>query len=190
VEERIAVGLPEGLDVVHHGSHVEIVLKWFSWKIVAMTAFAILWDAFLVNWYVNLAPRAQDPMVFYFPLIHVAVGIGISYYVIAGWLNRTRVLVGNGRVTVRHSPMPWFGNADIEASSLKQLYTQERIRRSRNGPGYTTYEVRAVTQNGRNTKLIGGLETSEQAMSIEQEVEKRLSIRDVPVAGEMRDYWS
>jgi hypothetical protein len=128
-------------------------------------------------------------MATYFPLIHVAVGLTISYYVIAGWVNRTRVLVGSGRLTVRHSPLPWSGNTEIDASSLKQLYTQERVTHSRRGPSYSTFEVRAVTQNGRNTKLVGGLETSEQALSIEQEVEKRLGITDVPVAGEMRDYW-
>ncbi len=187
--ERIAVGLPDGLDVVHHGSHVEIVWKWFSWKIVGLTVFAIFWDGFLVNWYVNLVPRTNDPMAFYFPLVHVAVGIGITYYVVAGWCNRTRVLVGSGRLAVGHAPIPWFGNKEINASNLKQLYVQERITQSRRGGSTCTYEVRAVTQDGRNTKLVGGLETSEQASSIEQEVEKRLGITDVPVAGQMRDDW-
>ena len=186
--ERIDVGLPDGLDVVHHGSHVEIVLTWFSWKIVALTGFAIVWDAFLINWYVRVAPHA-DPMATYFPLIHVAAGIGITYYVIAGWFNRTLILVGSGKLAVRHTPMPWFGAMEIDSSSVKQLYTQERVRQSRRGAGYTTYEVRGVTQNGRNIKLLGGLSTSEHALSIEQEVERRLGITDVPVAGQMRDYW-
>jgi hypothetical protein len=186
--ERIGVGLPEGLDLVHHGSHVELVLKWFSWKIAAMTAFALFWDGFLVNWYVNVAPRAKDPMAIYFPLIHVAVGLAVTYYVIAGWFNRTHILVGQGKVAIRHSPIPWFGSTEINASNLKQLYTQERVRPARRGNGSVTYEVRAVTQEGRNTKLLGGLETSEQALSIEQEIEKRLGITDVPVAGQMHDY--
>ena len=182
--ERIEVGFPEGLDVVHHGSHVELVLKWFSWKIVAMTGFAIFWDGFLINWYVQVAPGA-DPMATYFPLIHVAVGLAITYYVIAGWCNRTHILVGQGKVAVRHSPLPWFGSMETSASNLKQLYTQERVRQSRRGGGSTTYEVRAVTQDGRNTKLVGGLDTSEQVLSIEQEIEKRQGIRDVPVHGQM-----
>ena len=188
--ERIGVGLPEGVDLVQHGSHIEIILKWFSWKVVGLTAFALFWDGFLINWYVNLAPRMKDPMAFYFPLLHVAVGLGITYYVVAGWFNRTRILVGSGRLTVRHSPLPWFGNTEIDSSTLTQLYTQERVTHSRRGPSYSRFEVRAVTQDGRNTKLVGGLETSEQALSIEQEVEKRLGLRDVPVAGQMRDYWS
>jgi hypothetical protein len=186
--ERIDVGLPASLDIVHHGSHVEIVLKWFSWKIVALTGFAIVWDAFLLNWYVRVAPH-DDPIATYFPLIHVAVGLGISYYVIAGWFNRTLILVGNGRVIVRHTPLPWLGTMEIDAFTLKQIYTQERVRHTRRGPSYSTYEVRAVTQNGRNIKLIGGLGTSEEALSIEQEIEKRLGIKNVPVAGQMHDYW-
>jgi hypothetical protein len=182
--ERIDVGLPEGLDVVDHGSHVELVLKWFSWKIAAMTGFAILWDAFLINWYTRVAPGA-DPMATYFPLIHVALGLGVTYYVIAGWCNRTRILVGQGKVAIRHSPIPWFGNIEIDSSNLKQVYTQERVGRSRRGNDHTTYEVRAVTEDGRNMKLLGGLETSEQALSIEHQIEKHLRIRDVPVIGEM-----
>jgi hypothetical protein len=182
--ERIEVGLPEGLDVVRHGSHIEIVRKWFEWKVVAITGFALLWDGFLINWYMNVAPRA-DPMATYFPLIHVAVGIGITYYVIAGWLNRTHILVGRGKVIVHHRPIPWFGNSEIDASTLKQLYAQERVIQRRRGRSTSTFEVRAVTHDGRNRSLVGSLASEEQALSIEREIEKHLGIRDIPVAGQI-----
>jgi hypothetical protein len=180
--DEIDIGLPEKLALVHHGSHIEIVLKWFGWQIVAMTGFAIMWDGFLINWYLNVAPNANR-MAVYFPLIHVAAGIGITYYVVAGWLNRTRISVGNGKVAVRHGPIPWFGNADIDASNLKQLYTKENTRRSRRS-SYSTYEVRAVTQDGRNTRVVSGLETSEQAFGIEREIEKYLGIKDTALRNE------
>ena len=43
--ERIGVGVPEGVDLVQQGSHIEIVLKWLSWKVVGLTAFALVWDS-------------------------------------------------------------------------------------------------------------------------------------------------
>lgn len=179
------VGLPEKLELFHRGSHIEIVWTWFGWQIVVMTAFAIAWDGFLVNWYLNVVPQSGNQMAMYFPLVHVAVGIGITYYVVAGWLNRTRITVGNGKVAVRHRPIPWFGNTDIDTSNLKQLYTKENIRRSRNGNRYSTYEVRAVTRDGRNARLVSGFHTSEQALGVEQEIEKYLGIKDVPLTTEI-----
>ncbi len=182
--DRIEVGLPEGLDVVNHGSHIEIVRKWFEWRIVAITGFALFWDGFLINWYMNVAPRA-DTMATYLPLVHVAVGLGVTYYAIAGWLNRTHILVGRGKVTVRHRPIPWFGNAEIDASKLKQLYAQERVIQSRRGRSTSTFEVRAVTHDGRNTTLVSSLGSEEQALSIEREIERHLGIQDIPVVGQI-----
>jgi hypothetical protein len=179
----IEIGLPEKLEVFQHGSHMEIVLKWFGWRIVVMTGFAIFWDGFLINWYTQVAPRG-DRMAMYFPLLHLAVGIGISYYVVAGWCNRTYISVGNGNVSVRHRPIPWFGNTEFDASNLRQLYAKEHVTRSRRGES-SSYAVRAVTHDGRNVKLVSGLETSEQALYIEQAIEKYLGIRDAAVVGQI-----
>lgn len=181
---EVDIGLPEKLEVVRHGSHVEIVRKWFGWQIVVMTGFAIFWDAFLINWYTQVVPRG-DRMAMYFPLVHVAVGIGITYYVVAGWCNRTHIVVGNGNVSVRHRPIPWFGNTKVDASNLRQLYAKEHVTRSRRGGESSSYEVRAVTHDGRNMKLVSGLETSEQALYIEQEIERYLGIKDAPVVGQI-----
>jgi Tfp pilus assembly PilM family ATPase len=68
-------------------------------------------------------------------------------------------------------------------ADLKQLYAKEKVSSSRNGTSIT-YEVH-VTRSGRNIKLVSGLESSEQAVYIEQEIEKYLNIKDIPVKGEL-----
>jgi hypothetical protein len=118
-----------------------------------------------------------------FPLLHVAAGVGITYTALAGWLNRTRISVDQGKVSVRHGPLPWLGNKDIEGSMLKQLYSKEKISRGRNSSS-TSYEVHAIMSNGRNVKLVSGLESSEQALYIEQEIERYFRIEDAPVRGQ------
>jgi hypothetical protein len=94
---KIEIGLPDKLEPYHRGSYIEIVRKWFGYRIIFMTVFAIFWDGFLFMWYSKVGEGA-DPMAFYFPLIHVAVGIGLTYAVVAGWLNRTYILVGQGKI--------------------------------------------------------------------------------------------
>ena len=67
---------------------------------------------------------------------------------------------------------------------MKQLYGKEKISRSRNSTS-VSYELRAVTKSGRNIKLVGGLESQEQAIFIEQKIEKYLRIEDIPIPGEI-----
>ena len=87
-------------------------------------------------------------------------------------------------LSIRHVPLPYLGNKTVEASDVKQVYSKERISRSRRG-GSVTYEVHALTHSGRNLKLLSGLPNSEQALFIEQEIERFLRIQDVPVRGEI-----
>jgi hypothetical protein len=48
----------------------------------------------------------------------------------------------------------------------------------------TTYEVYAILQDGARQKLLSGLHEIEQALYIEQEIERFLEIEDRPVRGE------
>ena len=182
MEKKIELGLPDKLELHHRGSAMEIVRKWFGWRIVLATAFAVFWDGFLFIWYSN-ADDGAEPMVAYLPLLHVAVGIGLTYCAVAGWFNRTHILVSRAKIAVRHGPLPWVGNAELEVSNLKQLYVKEKHMQY-NRTTSTTYEVHAITHNGRTIRLVRGLETSEQAFYVEQEIEKYVGIEDVSVKGE------
>jgi hypothetical protein len=67
---------------------------------------------------------------------------------------------------------------------LKQLYAKED---GYSRSGYPiSYAVHALTDEQRNIKLLAGLDTSEQALFIEQEIERVLNLRDQPVKGEIR----
>jgi hypothetical protein len=185
MDDRIEVGLPDKLEINRRGSEIEIVRTWFGSQVLFITAFAVFWDGFLFSWYSMLGEfkGGMDSMFFYFPLIHVAVGVGITYYALCGWLNRTRITVGRGKVSVRHGPLPWFGNREMDSSAIKQLYAKEMISTSRNGTT-VSYDLNALTRDGRSIKFVGGLENSDQALYIEQEIEKFLGVKDGPVKGE------
>jgi len=189
--ERMELGLPDKLELRDQGTGIEIVRKWFGWKVILATAFAVFWCGFLFMWY-SLAFafgsvfRGELTFAALFPLIHVAVGVGLAYTALTGWVNRTRITVDQGRISVRHGPLPWLGNKDLDGTTLKQLYSKEKITRGRNSTS-VTYEVHALTTSGRNEKLLSSLETSEQALYIEQEIERYFRIEDAPVRGQIGD---
>ena len=183
MRQKLELGLPDKLALYHRGSTIEIVRTWFGTRVVMATVFAVFWDGFLLVWYVA-AIGNKDTIAILFPLLHVVVGVGITYWAAAGWVNRTQIVVGIGKITVRHGPLPWAGNLELQVGNVKQLYSNEKRSQS-DGSTSTAYEVHAITQYGRTIKLVRGLETSQQALYIEQEIEKYLGIEDVPVKGEI-----
>lgn len=189
--EFMEMGIPEKIEIHREFQHLLIVRKWFGFRFIVLTLFVIVWDAFLLGWYASLLsfslPSGPGLLFALFPLLHVAAGIGLTYYTLAGYLNRTTIDVEPNALTIRHGPLPWWGNQDVSSRQLKQLYCK-RDDHGGNGyrRGYPAYSVHAITEEGRNIKLLSGLDTSEQALFIEQEVEKFLRIEDKPVKGAIR----
>lgn len=179
--ESIDVGLPEKLEFCDRGTHIEIIRKWFGVKTVVYTLVAIFWNGFLCFWYIDAA-KMGALIAFFLPIFHVAMGVWLIYLSIASWFNRTIITASPSKISIRHRPIPWMGNIDMNAFNLKQLYTKEIVSRTRNGTSLT-YSVRIITNDGRNKELIADLESIEQALFIEQKIEKYLNITDVPVKG-------
>ena len=185
------IGIPEKIQVKKEYGHLLIVRKWFGFKFIFLTLFVVFWDAFLINWYSmafssTLEGMFDLPLMFIlFPLLHVVVGVGLTYYVLTGYLNKTFIDVDFNSVTVKHKPLPLWGNKTVPSNSIVQLYCkQDMFLGSRSS--YRTFAVHAITRERKNIKLIAGLDTSEQALFIEQEIERFLNIEDKPVKGEIR----
>lgn len=181
-----AVPQPKGIQVDDLGGRLEISRRWFTPAMFFLLFFCIFWDGFLVFWYSKAFGDAHAPLVMVlFPLIHVAVGLGLTYLVICSFVNTTKVLVESGRLSVRHGPLPWPGNVELDTYNLDQLYCRQHIRHSRNGVS-ESYQVHAITKDQRKIKLISGLSDPEQALFLEQKIEQHLGIEDRAVAGEYR----
>ena len=175
---------PKSVTVDPAGGGVTYRHRWFSWKIVFFTVFCLFWDSFLVFWYA-MAFRDPDPMALLLPLIHLAVGVGLTYFTIAGYVNSTTVHLDRGHLSVRHGPLPWPGQVDVGTKDLRQLFCEERVTRGKNGPNYS-YRLHAVLADGTRRKLLSGLDTPEVPRYLEQQLEARLQITDRPVRGELR----
>lgn len=177
-------------------SGLRLTYRWFGGKFIALAFFCLFWDGFIVFWYAG-ATAGMDfsrgfagvdrfHLVFLlFPLIHVGVGIGMTYYVLCGFVNRTVIDVSGRELRIQSGPLPWRGNSTTLPSQIAQLYREEIAHHGKNGTTYT-YQLAAALKDGKKLKLVSGLHEADQALFLEQEIERHLGIRDQPVAGEMR----
>ncbi len=175
--------LPDKLELIHHVDHIEIVQKWFRSQTVLLTAFTVFWHG-LITVSCSKAFLSGEPMAKCYLLI--VIGLGLTYFVVVWWVNCTHISVSQWKITVRHRPFPWLGDKELATSNLKQLYAKEKVTRtSRRSGRMVSYHVHALTRDGGDIRLVGFLQTKEQALYIEREIEKYLEMENLPVKGEI-----
>ncbi|MCK4658525.1 MAG: hypothetical protein KAV82_03295 [Phycisphaerae bacterium] len=172
--ERAEVPMPDKITVENWGGNLKFTRRWFSPVFIFLVFFCVLWDGFLVVWY-SMAFGEDGPLIVkVFPIFHVAVGIGLTYFTVAGFVNRTIIEVGGGMLRIQHAPMPWPGNRTINTVDLGQLYCTEHIHRGKHGAVHRSYRLNAALKDGKKFKLLSGLSEPDQVLYLEQEIEKRL----------------
>ncbi|HYH98412.1 hypothetical protein [Hyalangium sp.] len=181
---RAKAPLPARFQVEDNDGATRITWRWFNPAFIFLLFFCAAWDGFLVLWY-GIALSADAPIIaILFPIAHVAVGVGLTYYTLTGLVNRTTVEVSRNQLTIRHGPLPWTGNRDVPGRQFTQLYGEEVVKTNK-GTQTLTYDLFALDREGRKIKLISGLNEKDQVLYLEQTLERRLGIEDAPVGGEV-----
>jgi uncharacterized membrane protein (Fun14 family) len=137
----------------------------------------------MITWFTIAIMKRQYPMAL-FGTLHGCVGVGLLYGVLAGYLNKTYIRISYNTIAITHEPLPWFGAKSIVRSDVKQLYSKERVSHSDHGHTHT-YSVHVMTRSEKSVELVSGLFSSEEALFVENEIEKYLKIADEPVRGEL-----
>jgi hypothetical protein len=160
--------------------------RWFSAGFIFLAFFCVAWDSFLIFWYSMALTMKHVPwLMVVFPVAHVAVGIGLTYAVLAGFLNSTTVEVGQNELSIRHFPLPWSGNRVLSAGEIKQIHCEQKISRNNNSTSMA-YSLYATLQSGVKLQLASGFTDPGEPKMIERLIEERLGIKDVRVVGEYR----
>jgi hypothetical protein len=181
---RDLISAPKGVEMQEDFQCLRLTRRWFSWKYIPMALFCIFWDGFLIFWY-GIAFSTGAPLIFVlFPLLHLAVGAGLTYSTLAGFINRTFLEITPDKLSIRHAPIPWIGNMTLNINEIRQLYSEEAAHRGEHGTTYT-YELWMASQDGKSRKLLSGIDNSDIPLYLEQQSERWLQIVDQPVAGEL-----
>jgi hypothetical protein len=163
------------------GGKLVIQRRWFRWALLPLLGFCVFWDGFLVIWYAGVIAGGAPLGMALFPLLHVGVGVGLTYSTLAGLFNTTTITVGDGRLGVRHGPIPWTGNRSVPTDDIRQLYTERLISSGKNKT--ETFTIHAIVTAGPTIPIVSRLSDLPQALYIEKEVEKHLGIEDQRVPG-------
>jgi hypothetical protein len=168
--------IPEKIDVIHDGSTIIIRRKWLSWTVIPLLIFCIVWDSFLFFWYGQVLGGKDTPLfAILFPLGHVSVGIGLTYYVLAMFLNKTDITIAPYEVKVTTYPLPWgFGKwvkrEDIVAVRVKNS--------AQSNDSSITYGIRYTNRENRELSLIRGGLNDDQAEYIVHHLRQAMLIPD------------
>jgi hypothetical protein len=171
--------------VEEFGGVLRIHYRWFTPVYIFLAFFCVAWDGFLIFWYsIALGTRAPWIMAV-FPIVHVAVGLGLTYATLAGFLNSTTVEVGQGSISIRHFPLPWKGNRTLASDQVVQLHCEQKRSQSKNGVSIT-YDLFATMAGGEKLKLLGGFTDPAEPKQLEIQIERHLRIPNRSVVGEYR----
>jgi predicted RNA-binding Zn-ribbon protein involved in translation (DUF1610 family) len=182
--ERAPVPIPESVSVDKNGQAIRITRRWFSAKYIGMVFFCIAWDSFLCFWYGTAFKVGAPWIMIVFPVAHLAVGVGMTYLTLAGLINRSYLEVTAKELATWNDPLPWTGEITLKTSDLAQLYCSETTKSGEHSTTHS-YNLFAVTRDGKARKVFSDLETPEIALFMEQQVEKWLRLEDQPVPGEL-----
>jgi len=161
-EVGVTVGLPARFTLTAEGSQRwGVSWRWWRVQYFFLIFFCFAWDAFLVFWYAaaifgTSKSGGMNMMMIIFPVCHVAVGVGLTYFVIAALFNRTWVISDGDILTVRHGPVPWFGNKSLPVHELGDPRVDAKYQE--NSP--SRFAVIAI-RNGKDVTLVDGLDSDE-----------------------------
>jgi len=177
------IPMPDGINIDNSGSRLLIRRNWFHWSMLFLGGFAVVWNGMIWGFFIPNFSRFDDAPTF-FMVPFVLVGVYLIVHVVSSLVNHTDIEVDVQAVQIAHKPIPFPGRY-IDCANIDQLYTKRNVHRGENSTTYT-YSLHVVTADGKNQKLIGNLQNSDQALFIEQEIERFLGIENRPVRGEMR----
>ena len=187
---RPALPRPAGINVDESTGAWVATYRWFTPAYVFLAFFCVAWDSFLIFWY-SMAFKHNAPWIMViFPVVHLAVGIGLTYATLSGFLNTTRITVDGQSLAISHGPLPWTGVRTLVASDIRQLFCERTFSRNvstnvnMHHNTATTFALSAVLGDGSKLKLLRGFSEPDRPLFLEQEIERRLRIQPAAVAGE------
>lgn len=175
--KHLQIPQPQGLDV-EKGSELLIIKEWLSAGIPALSLAVLMFGGGGICFAIQGEFFCVILMVILFCLN------ALYYLFVYGAINTTEIRVSLTQLAVENSVHTW-NNRKIASTDIEQLYCQKvRNWGERHFWGDShCYNVWVVTKDGQNISLIQGLHEPLEAVYIEQEIERFLSIEPRAVPG-------
>lgn len=128
--------------------------------------------------------RLTDPATLGFL---AALGLFGAYALAAALVNRVRIIAAHKAIKVSVGPLPWPGSRATRRGEVQQLFVEAHQEPDRDGRAVVrSYILSAVLgPDGHRVQLVRHLDSPEQALWLEQTLERALGVRHTKVGGEL-----
>lgn len=154
--------IPEGIDISTDGQGAVVSRRWYHPGIWFLVIFALVWDSFLFGWYsmaTNLKIDNGIGLIFLvFPLGHVAVGLGLTYFVACAFVNVTDIYIRSDSLEVGTHPLAWFGDKTIPRRDIAGFL----VRETTSSDSAPTYKLSYINPSNQEVGLISFFLNKEQ----------------------------
>jgi hypothetical protein len=174
---RQGIPRPRHFFVRDDGRSLRIRFRWVWDKFTGPATMCLAWNGFLASFFwLGLRSGGRERWLMIIMIFHVAVGLLLIYATLAGLLNRTVIKVTSEFLSVRHGPVPWWGNRRLPVDGLERLSCDKDTDPETQKWTYV-YGVHALTKGGSKVDLVTELDRA-QALFIKEELERWLNIND------------
>lgn len=144
-----------------------------------LTLFALVWNCFIA------AALVMDWRGFLgagFTLLHLAVGLGLAWYVLAAWLNSSVIVIKDGVLARTTGPIPmlnWFRKTQgVPLELVDTFRVEKRVWGKVNGKPEYQFFVVAEVRGGETATVTDGLPTREAATFLQKRFERHCGTSD------------
>ena len=182
--EKPQVEAPKRFQIENWGPELKITFRWYTHAVWVLIGFCVVWDGIIVAFYSAIIPDLLDSKFqmmelfgLLFPVLHVLVGLALTYACVASLLNKTTIKVSRHDLEISHGPVPCGKTIVVPAGDIQQLYCVKKEHRHKRSTSYS-YELNALMRDGVSQTLLKNLQEYRQARYLEQELETHLEIED------------
>lgn len=169
------------IDIHLKEDHLKVVRRWYRPRMWLYLLMAFSWSGVVAGF--TTMQLGNDPLWRLVMALNVLFGVALFYGALAGLLNRTRILVGKGRLIKRHFPIPWHGKQKIEIDQIDQFFCTEG-NEFRQGRPHPVYQLNVFLNNGQRLPILRNVDSLEAILFLESQIEQFLGIEDRHVDGE------
>ena len=125
--KRAEVVLPNSIKLKECDDCLHLEYIWRGSQLIFLTPFSIAWIMIPIMFYLNNLPIENSLLVKSYMIFHIVLGAILVYYCLAGFFNKTKIIVSRGLLSVKDIPLSFFRNVDIVNDELDQLYAKEKV---------------------------------------------------------------
>ena len=176
---RIAV--PVNVQLEQRGKDLHISYRMWGAAVRNTVIQAIFWDIVAIGWI--LVALSEDNIVMsLWSAAFVFLALSLTYRALVNSLNHTSLIINPQEILVRQGPVPvWGGTLRLDRRGVEQVWCTQRLAYLVNKTPIYVFPIMLRLKGGRELSLIGNVPDLQQALYLEQQIEKAWAIADEPV---------